>query len=276
MSVGRSDRIDCSLGDIGFEPIIGADVRAVEPHPPPGPYLAGDRVQGTGLRRGVINKIDVLVAHLFVVDVDILEHDAGRGREGAGGRGRRTLRDLEEIDGETGFFPGLADRGFVWELVAHDVPAGREPQLEARMFVEDCRSIVDDVRGRGEVPRRFHARRIRAALLSLAKPAIETLTRANRVPAHMSEPEVDEDAVRHVAELARVDLSDEEVARFQSEFEEILDYFDRLDDVPDVEVRDDRVNVLRRDDARSSLSQEEALDNADETEDGHFKGPSVS
>jgi len=36
------------------------------------------------------------------------------------------------------------------------------------------------------------------------------------------------------------------------------------------------VNVMRTDEVNESLSQEEALQNAPETEDGFFKGPSVS
>lgn len=92
----------------------------------------------------------------------------------------------------------------------------------------------------------------------------------------MSEPDVDEERVRHVATLARVDLSDDDVERFQSEFADILGYFDRLDEVPDVDPTDDQENVLRPDEVRSSLSQEEALYNAEDAEDGYFKGPPVS
>ena len=92
----------------------------------------------------------------------------------------------------------------------------------------------------------------------------------------MSESVVDEEDVRHVATLARVELTEEDVARFKSEFAEILDYFERLDDVPDIAVADRDKNVLREDTVTRSLSQERALENADETEDGFFKGPSVS
>lgn len=92
----------------------------------------------------------------------------------------------------------------------------------------------------------------------------------------MSEPVVDAAAVRHVAELARIELTPEEVERYRAEFAEILKYFDRLDDVPAVEVDDDAENVLRADEVRPSLSPEDALRNADETDDGFFKGPRVS
>jgi aspartyl-tRNA(Asn)/glutamyl-tRNA(Gln) amidotransferase subunit C len=92
----------------------------------------------------------------------------------------------------------------------------------------------------------------------------------------MSDSPVDSEDVRHVAELARVDLADEEVAEFVEQFADILAYFDALDEVPAVEVEEDLVNVMRPDEVREGLSQEEALQNAPETEAGQFKGPRVS
>ena len=87
---------------------------------------------------------------------------------------------------------------------------------------------------------------------------------------------VDPDAVQHVADLARVAIDDEEAEAFAAEFADILDYFETLDEVPDVEAEPDLVNVMRPDEVREGLSQEEALATADETEDGYFKGPRVS
>ena len=92
----------------------------------------------------------------------------------------------------------------------------------------------------------------------------------------MSDSPVDSEDVRHVAELARVDLADEEVAEFVDQFADILAYFDALDEVPEVETDEDLVNVMRPDEVREGLSQEEALSNATESEGGYFKGPRVS
>ena len=92
----------------------------------------------------------------------------------------------------------------------------------------------------------------------------------------MTEPAVDPDEVRHVAELARVDLDEDEVATFAEQFCDVLDYFEALDEVPETDVEPELVNVMRPDEVRESLSQEEALRNAPETEDGKFKGPNVS
>jgi len=87
---------------------------------------------------------------------------------------------------------------------------------------------------------------------------------------------VDPEEVRHVADLARIDLDDEEVDRFTDKFADILAYFETLDEVPEVEAEEDLANVMRPDDVHDGLSQAEALDNAAETEDGYFKGPNVS
>jgi len=87
---------------------------------------------------------------------------------------------------------------------------------------------------------------------------------------------VDHEEVEHVASLARVDLDDEEVERFATQFDDILSYFEALDEVPAVEPEHELDNVFRPDEVREGLTQEEALANAPETEDGKFKGPKVS
>ncbi|PSP75952.1 Asp-tRNA(Asn)/Glu-tRNA(Gln) amidotransferase GatCAB subunit C [Halobacteriales archaeon QS_3_64_16] len=82
--------------------------------------------------------------------------------------------------------------------------------------------------------------------------------------------------VRHVAGLARVDVAEDESERFAEQFVAILEYFETLDEVPETDAEPDLTNVLRADEVRDGLSQEEALRNAPETEDGYFKGPRVS
>jgi aspartyl-tRNA(Asn)/glutamyl-tRNA(Gln) amidotransferase subunit C len=92
----------------------------------------------------------------------------------------------------------------------------------------------------------------------------------------MSETPVDAAEVEHVAELARVDLDTEDADAFAAQFAEILEYFDALDEVPEVDADEELVNVMRADEVEEGLDQEEALQNAEETEDGLFKGPRVS
>lgn len=92
----------------------------------------------------------------------------------------------------------------------------------------------------------------------------------------MSDDAVSPEEVRHVAELARIDLDEEEVEAFSGEFGEILAAFEALDEVPEVDREADLANVMRPDKTRDSLEREEALENASETEGGYFKGPNVS
>jgi aspartyl-tRNA(Asn)/glutamyl-tRNA(Gln) amidotransferase subunit C len=87
---------------------------------------------------------------------------------------------------------------------------------------------------------------------------------------------VDESEVEHVADLARVDLDEEELAEFAAQFADILEYFETLDEVPDRAAEADLANVMRPDEVREGLTQEEALSNAPESEDGYFRGPRVS
>jgi len=92
----------------------------------------------------------------------------------------------------------------------------------------------------------------------------------------MSDSAVDPEEVEHIADLARVELSDEKRERFAEQFGEILTAFQALDEVPETDSEPDLTNVMRADEARESLDRAEALRNAEETEDGQFKGPRVS
>ncbi len=85
--------------------------------------------------------------------------------------------------------------------------------------------------------------------------------------------------VYHIAELAKIELSDEEVERFRKEFEKILEYFSILDEVPeDVEPTfhvHNLKNVFRDDVPSEPLPRELVLMNARHVEDGYFKGPKI-
>jgi aspartyl-tRNA(Asn)/glutamyl-tRNA(Gln) amidotransferase subunit C len=104
-------------------------------------------------------------------------------------------------------------------------------------------------------------------------PVFETLSDGAHPPTGMT---VDDEEVRHVASLARIDLDDEEIERFTEQFGEILEYFEALDEAPETESEAELANVMRPDEVREGLTQKEALRNAPETEDGYFKGPNVS
>ena len=80
----------------------------------------------------------------------------------------------------------------------------------------------------------------------------------------MSSPELD---VRYVANLARIDLSDAEIAQFQTQLDRVLEYVEQLSqvDVSHVEPTahaNDITNVFRADEAKPGLEKKAALANA--------------
>ncbi|MBW4083787.1 Asp-tRNA(Asn)/Glu-tRNA(Gln) amidotransferase subunit GatC [Paenibacillus sp. S150] len=86
--------------------------------------------------------------------------------------------------------------------------------------------------------------------------------------------------VQHVARLARLHLSPEEEAKLTEQMNAILQYAEKLNELDTEHVKPTThvlqvSNVMRDDVVKESLSQEEALLNAPEAEDGHFKVPAV-
>jgi aspartyl-tRNA(Asn)/glutamyl-tRNA(Gln) amidotransferase subunit C len=84
--------------------------------------------------------------------------------------------------------------------------------------------------------------------------------------------------VLHVARLARLALSEDELERLTSELGKILDAVGvvaelELEDVPPTSHPLDLVNVWDDDAPREPLPLEDALANAPDPEDGHFKVP---
>lgn len=89
---------------------------------------------------------------------------------------------------------------------------------------------------------------------------------------------VDKELIEHVAELARLKLTKEEIDKFLPQLKEILDAFSKLDEI---DVKDakpsfqpiDLKNVMREDKVEKCLTQEEALSLTEHKKDGYFKGP---
>jgi aspartyl-tRNA(Asn)/glutamyl-tRNA(Gln) amidotransferase subunit C len=86
--------------------------------------------------------------------------------------------------------------------------------------------------------------------------------------------------VDHVARLARLSLTPEERERFRRQLGLILEHAERVgelaaEDVPPTSHPIPRANVVRPDEPEPCLSQEEALANAPEVEDGRFKVPPI-
>jgi aspartyl-tRNA(Asn)/glutamyl-tRNA(Gln) amidotransferase subunit C len=86
------------------------------------------------------------------------------------------------------------------------------------------------------------------------------------------------DEVLHVARLARLELTDEEVGRFQEQLSAILDAVSKvaeldLQDVPPTAHPLQVANAWAEDVPRPCLTHEEAFANAPDVEDGHFRTP---
>jgi aspartyl-tRNA(Asn)/glutamyl-tRNA(Gln) amidotransferase subunit C len=78
-----------------------------------------------------------------------------------------------------------------------------------------------------------------------------------------------------VANLARLELSDEEVATFEPQLQDILQYMEKLDDVDVSGIEpmahaNPVLNVMRADVSRPSLDPEEALKNGPKTTKDQF------
>ena len=90
---------------------------------------------------------------------------------------------------------------------------------------------------------------------------------------------IDRDQVLHVAKLARLKVTDDEVDRMAEELSKILGYVETMNelDLEGVEPTShvvDLVNVLRDDVPRPSMPRERALEQAPDSANGGFRVPS--
>ena len=88
------------------------------------------------------------------------------------------------------------------------------------------------------------------------------------------------DQVLHVARLARLELTDEEIERFGDELSNVLDYIETIEqlgdlaDIPPTSHVVEVENVLRADEPRPSLPVDQALESAPDPALGGFRVPS--
>jgi len=89
-----------------------------------------------------------------------------------------------------------------------------------------------------------------------------------------------EQEVRHVAKLARLKCTDEEIATLTSQLGAILGYFAQLEELDTTDVAPlahclPIHNVFRKDEVQPSLSNDEALANAPQRDGEFFAVPKV-
>jgi len=90
---------------------------------------------------------------------------------------------------------------------------------------------------------------------------------------------IDREQVLHVARLARLELTDEEVRRMSSELSDVLQHIEKigeldLDGVPPTTHVVEVSNALRPDDVQPSLPRDVALEQAPAVADGGYLVPS--
>jgi aspartyl-tRNA(Asn)/glutamyl-tRNA(Gln) amidotransferase subunit C len=87
---------------------------------------------------------------------------------------------------------------------------------------------------------------------------------------------LERDAVLHIAKLARVDLTDQEIEKFSEQLSGIIEHFDVLNtvDTDGVEPTAHTLplrNVMAEDESRPSLTREEVLAMAPNTQAGYLR-----
>ncbi len=92
----------------------------------------------------------------------------------------------------------------------------------------------------------------------------------------MPETTLSADDVRAIADLARLELSEDDVARYQRQLSDILDYFQKLEELDTSHIDPTSTvlpltNVMRADKAGPALSVDEAVANAPDSDGEQFR-----
>ena len=90
--------------------------------------------------------------------------------------------------------------------------------------------------------------------------------------------QVDRKLLEHVAQVARLELTEKEIEKLLPQLKEALEFFSQLREIDTENVLPsfhpvELKNVMRDDEPRDCLSQEEALSLTEHKKDGYFKGP---
>lgn len=91
---------------------------------------------------------------------------------------------------------------------------------------------------------------------------------------------VTKEMIEHVANLARLNLTEAEKEKLTVEMENIISYVDKLNELDTSGVEQTQhvmpiINVLRKDEVQPSYYREKILSNAPSDENGCFKVPKV-
>jgi len=92
----------------------------------------------------------------------------------------------------------------------------------------------------------------------------------------MAESHLTAEDVRAIADLARLELSDDDVALYQRQLSAILDYFQKLEELDTSHIDPTSsvlplTNVMRADEAGEALAVDEAIANAPDSDGEQFR-----
>jgi|TARA_Y100000310_G_C20678697_1_gene814593 aspartyl-tRNA(Asn)/glutamyl-tRNA(Gln) amidotransferase subunit C len=89
---------------------------------------------------------------------------------------------------------------------------------------------------------------------------------------------INNELVKKVAKISRLDLSEKEISKFKSEFEEVLTHFSEIDKIETDETVFNSLNTknqFREDFIKSCLSKEAVFQNTKNREGDFFKSPKI-
>ncbi len=91
----------------------------------------------------------------------------------------------------------------------------------------------------------------------------------------MSKATITPEVIKHIANLAMISLTDEEIAKYQKQISDILGYVEKLQEVKTEDIgyqsHVELKNVMRPDEPETSLTQEAATQNRKEdAKQGYF------
>ena len=91
---------------------------------------------------------------------------------------------------------------------------------------------------------------------------------------------VTKNEVEHIAKLAKLEIREEEITEFTSQFNKVLEYVDKLNELNTDNIEPllhpvEGENVFREDALKSSIATEDALRNSASKTDKCFKVPKV-
>ncbi|GEN46199.1 aspartyl-tRNA(Asn)/glutamyl-tRNA(Gln) amidotransferase subunit C [Alkalibacillus filiformis] len=91
---------------------------------------------------------------------------------------------------------------------------------------------------------------------------------------------ISKDQVKHVANLARLSITEQEAEKYSEQLSAIIDFSELLNELDTSNVEPtthvlEMKNIVRKDEPKEWISKEDALKNAPDQKDGQFRVPSI-